>query len=70
MSSLLAVVEAANTGIATWNLVGPWLQQMIANGKIANVPITQVDLDKDSIDLGVDLKDLQAAIDKAKAEGR
>lgn len=70
MSSLLTIVEAANTGLTLWSTVGPWLQQMIEEGKVMNVPITQEDLDRDSINLGHDLDLLQEAIDKAKAEGR
>lgn len=70
MATLLTVVEGLNTGKLLWDSVGPWIQQLIENGKIANITITQADLEADSVNLGMDLDALHAAIEKAKSEGR
>lgn len=67
---LLTIVEGLNTGTLVWEQVGPWFKQLIENGKLANIEVTQADLDQDSVDLGMDLDTLQEEVDKAKAEGR
>lgn len=69
-ATLLTVVKAANTGLLVWETVGPLIQGLIENGKLPDTPVTQADLDKDSIDLGMDLDELHAAIEKARDEGR
>lgn len=67
MSTLLAVVEAANTGVILWNAAGPLVEQMLKGGADRYTAVTQADLDEASVDLGHDLDDLQAAIDAKKA---
>lgn len=67
MTTLLTLVEGANTGILLWNTVGPFVQQALQNGADANTVVTQEDLDAASIDLGHDIDDLDAAIQRKKA---
>lgn len=67
MTTLLTVVEAANTGLILWSAAGPLVQHVLANGGNAQTVVTQSDLDAASIDLGHDLGGLQAAIDAKKA---
>lgn len=71
MATLLTIVEGLNTGKLLWDSgVGQLFQSLIARGDLPNIEITQDDLDKDSIDLGIDLDTLHAEIEKARAEGR
>ena len=65
--NLLTIVEGLNTGALVANQVGPLIKQLIENGKLANVVVTQGDLDAASVNLGIDISDLDAAIARKKA---
>lgn len=66
--NLLTIVEGLNTGVLLANQVGPLLRQLIENGKVdGSIVVTQKDLEKASVQLGLDIDALDAAIARKKA---
>lgn len=70
-TTVLSVVQAANTGLLLWNQVGPFLQGLLeSRGSLsATTPVTDQDLRQASIELGDDISELDESIRKREAGG-
>lgn len=66
MTTLLGIVEAANTGLMVWDVAGPLVQHFMEMGKGSLDVITDDDLAAASLQLGLDIDELHQAIAEKK----
>lgn len=66
MTTMLGIVQAANTGLMVWNVAGPLLEHFMEAGKSVLEVITDDDLKAASVQLGLDIDDLHQAIEDKK----